>query len=163
MDRETVCWYMNRLGLSLRDVLTDPIARRWLGRALGVRFFVLGDIRETASFVATTHLVDAECGYDYGWGSVHVQTPFELRLRLGDLAAQTLLDPAERKRRQQEAELAERERRRLAELAEADRLSALQQSQNVPLLILEAQRLGDGGNLSVSIELLGRRGCARQH
>jgi tetratricopeptide (TPR) repeat protein len=156
VDRETVCWYMNRLGLSLRDVLTDPIARRWLGRALGVRFFVLGDIRETASFVVATHLVDAECGYDYGWGSVHVQSPFELRLRLGELAAQTLLDPAERQRRQQEAELAERERRRLAELAEADRLRALQESQNVPLLILEAQRLGDGGNLSVSIELLGR-------
>ena len=32
VDRETVCWYMNRLGLSLRDVLTDPVARRWLGR-----------------------------------------------------------------------------------------------------------------------------------
>jgi len=156
VDRETVCWYMNRLGLSLRDVLTDLIARRWLGRALGVRFFVLGDVRETASFVVTTHLVDAECGYDYGWGSVHVQSPFELRLRLGELVAQTLLDPAERQRRQQEAELAERERRRLAELAEGDRLRALRESQNVPLLILEAQRLGDGGNLSVSIELLGR-------
>ena len=63
VDRETVCWYMNRLGLSLRDVLTDPVARRWLGRALGVRFFVLGDVRQTASFVVTTHLVDAECGY----------------------------------------------------------------------------------------------------
>jgi tetratricopeptide (TPR) repeat protein len=156
VDRETVCWYMNRLGLSLRDVLTDPIARRWLGRALGVRFFVLGDVRETASFVVTTHLVDAECGYEYGWGSVHVQSPLELRLRLGELAGQTLLDPAERQRRQQEAEFAERERRRLAELAEADRLRALQESQNVPLLVLEAQRLGDGGNLSVSIELLGR-------
>jgi tetratricopeptide (TPR) repeat protein len=156
VDRETVCWYMNRLGLSLRDVLTDPIARRWLGRALGVRFFVLGDVRETAGFVVTTHLVDAECGYEYGWGSVHVQSPFELRLRLCELAAQTLLDPAERQRRQQEAEFAERERRRFAELAEADRLRALQESQNVPLLVLEAQRLGDGGNLSVSIELLGR-------
>ncbi|HBI41343.1 MAG TPA: hypothetical protein DDY78_00610, partial [Planctomycetales bacterium] len=110
----------------------------------------------TAIFVVTTHLVDAECGYEYGWGSVHVQSPFELRLRLSELAGQTLLDPAERQRRQQEAEFAERERRRFAELAEADRLRALQESQNVPLLVLEAQRLGDGGNLSISIELLGR-------
>ena len=156
VDRETVCWYMNRLGLSLRDVLTDAVARRWLGRALGVRFFVLGDIRQTASFVVTTHLVDAECGFDYGSGRVHVHNPFELRLRLGDLAAETQLDPVERKRRQDEAEAAERERQRLAELAEADRLRALQESQNVPLLVLEAQKIGDGGNLSVSIELLGR-------
>ncbi len=156
VDRETVCWYMSRLGLSLRDVLIDPIARRWLGRALGVRFFVLGDIRETASFVVTTHLVDAECGYEYGWGRVHVQSPFELRLRLGELVGQTLLDPIERRRRQQEAEAAERERSRLAVLAEADRLRALQESQNVPLLIVEGQRLGDSGNLTASIELLGR-------
>jgi tetratricopeptide (TPR) repeat protein len=157
VDRDTVCWFMNRLGLSLRDVLTDPVARRWLGRALGVRFFVLGDIRQTASFVVTTHLVDAEFGYDYGWGRVHVRNPFELRLRLGDLVAETLLDPAERQRRREMAEAAEHERDRLAALAdEAERLRALQDSQNVPLLVLEAQRIGDGGDLAVSIELLGR-------
>ena len=117
---------------------------------------MLGDIRQTASFVVTTHLVDAECGYQYGWGSVHVHDSFELRLRLGELAGQTLLDPVERKRRQDEAEAAEHERKRLAEFAEADRLAALQESQNVPLLVLEAQNIGDGGNLSISIELLGR-------
>src|SRR5205807_8762073 len=68
----------------------------------------------------------------------------------------TLLDPVERRRRQDEAEAAERERQRLGQMAEAERIRALQESQNVPLLVVEAQKAGDGGDLSVSIELLGR-------
>jgi tetratricopeptide (TPR) repeat protein len=156
VDRETVCWYMNRLGLSLHDVLTNSVARRWLGRALGVRFFVFGEMHQTASFVVSAHLVDAEWGYEYGAASIHVHDPHELRLRLGDLAAETQLDPAERRHRQEQAEAAEHERNRLAQLAEAERQAALRQSQNVPLLVLEARKIGDSGDLSVSIELLGR-------
>src|SRR5262249_5456273 len=41
VDRGQVFWYMGRLDLSLRDLLTDPAARSWLARALDVRYFVL--------------------------------------------------------------------------------------------------------------------------
>ncbi len=75
VDRDTVCWYMNRLGLSLRDVLTDAIARRWLkaGQLGGAASSSSATLVRTASFVVTTHLVDAEFGYEYGQGSVHVR------------------------------------------------------------------------------------------
>ena len=85
-------------------------------------------------------------------------TPLELRLQgLGELAGQTLLDPAERQppatgsrdRRTRTAPSCRTSPRRIV-------CAQLRESQNVPLLILEAQRLGDGGNLSVSVELLGR-------
>ena len=66
VDRGEVFWYMNKLGMSVRDVLTDPSARRWLGRALNVRFFVFGVIQQTMSFNVSTHLVDAETGVKQG-------------------------------------------------------------------------------------------------
>src|SRR5207302_7824499 len=47
VDRGEVCWYMGRLGLTMRDVLADEGARRWLGRALNVRFFVFGTVQQT--------------------------------------------------------------------------------------------------------------------
>jgi tetratricopeptide (TPR) repeat protein len=106
VDRGEVFWWMGRLGLTYRDVLTDPCARRWLGRALNVRFFVVGTLRETASFVATTHLLDAETGFLYGAGRVHVTDPWELKLRLGELAQRTTLLPAARPRFEEDADRA---------------------------------------------------------
>jgi tetratricopeptide (TPR) repeat protein len=96
VDRGEVLWYMGRMGMTLRDLMNDPAARRWLGRALNVRYFVLGTIQQTASFDVTTYLLDAEYGYLQGSGRVHVRNPFELRLRLGELARLTLMSPAER-------------------------------------------------------------------
>lgn len=95
VDRGEVYWYMGRMGMTVRDLMVDPHARRWLGRALNVRYFVLGTIHETASFDVNTYLVDGEYGWLYGRGRVHVRNPGELRLRLSELAYLTRLRPAE--------------------------------------------------------------------
>src|SRR5207302_682671 len=91
VDAGEAYWYMGRMGMTVRDLLTDASARRWLGRALNVRYFLLGHLRETASFDAVTRLVDAEYCYAYGAGRVHVHNAPELRLRLGELARLTLM------------------------------------------------------------------------
>jgi tetratricopeptide (TPR) repeat protein len=96
VDRQLAYWFMARLGLSLRDVATDPSARFWLGRALNVRYFVFGALVPTASFDARTSLVDAELSFLVGEGRLHVRTPFELKLRLAELAQITMLNPIER-------------------------------------------------------------------
>lgn len=96
VDPGLVYWYMGSLGLTMNDLLTDPDARRWLGRAVGVRYFLLGTIEQTASFDVTTYLMDAEQGFLQGSGRVHARNPFELRLRLGELAQLTLMTPEER-------------------------------------------------------------------
>src|SRR5262249_26264611 len=57
VDRGELFWYMGRLGMSVRDVLVNPEARRCLARALNVRFFVVGVVEQTASFNVTTHLM----------------------------------------------------------------------------------------------------------
>src|SRR5581483_629354 len=99
VDAGTVYWYMGRMGLTLRDLKEDPYARRWLGRALGVRYFVFGAVVQTGSFDVTTYMVDAEYGYLYGSARLkHVNSPFELKLRLDDLARFTVMDPFERNR-----------------------------------------------------------------
>jgi hypothetical protein len=127
VDREVVCWYMNRMGLTLRDVLLDPAARRWLGRALGVRYFVLGTIEQTHSFVVTTYLVDAETGWVYGSGRIHVRNAFEMKCRLGELAYETMLSPRERERRRLAVEAAERQAERFHEMEEAERWRRLRE------------------------------------
>jgi tetratricopeptide (TPR) repeat protein len=98
VDPALVYWYMGSLGMTVNDLMTDPAARRWLGRALGVRYFLLGTIEQTASFDVATYLIDAEFGFLQGSARVHVNDPFELRLRMGELALLTLMDPAERQR-----------------------------------------------------------------
>lgn len=102
VDRGEMYWYMGRMGLSVQDLMLDPYARLWLGRALNVRYFLFGSLRQTASFDATTHLVDAESGYLTGAGRIHVRTPLELKLRLGELARLTLMNQVERQRYLQE-------------------------------------------------------------
>ncbi|MFM7150509.1 MAG: hypothetical protein ACKO23_11750, partial [Gemmataceae bacterium] len=80
IDRGEVCWYMGRLGLTMREVLNDPIARRCLAESLNARYFVFGSLRETASFDVETHLIDAETGSRTGTGKIHVKDQQELKL-----------------------------------------------------------------------------------
>src|SRR5262249_17494483 len=98
VDRGEVFWYMGRMGMSLRDLMTDPAARRWLARALNIRYFMFGTVRQGRGLEVTTHLVDAEYGFLQGSARVLVRDPYELKLRLGDLARLTLMDPQERLR-----------------------------------------------------------------
>ena len=96
IDSGEVFWWMGRLGLSLRDVLIDPSARLCLARAMGVRFFLMGNLRYTASFDATAQLVDAEFNALIGSGAVHVHSRNELKMRLGELTRLTTLPPEQR-------------------------------------------------------------------
>jgi hypothetical protein len=89
-------WWMWQLGISYRDVVFDPVARWYLAQVLNVRYFLFGTLVETASFNATTYLVDAQYGFLASSARIHVRTPAELRLRLGELAMLTKLPPAER-------------------------------------------------------------------
>ena len=88
-----VYWWMGRLGLSLRDVLTDPYSRLTLGRALGARFFLVGSLREVASFDVNTHILDAELNVQVAGATVRCQDANELRFRMGDIARLTSLPP----------------------------------------------------------------------
>jgi tetratricopeptide (TPR) repeat protein len=96
IDRGEVYWWMGRLGLTLRDVLIDPSARLCLARAMGLRYFLMGNLRDTASFDVTTRLIDAEFNALVGSGAVHVRNTYELKLRLGELTRLTLLPPERR-------------------------------------------------------------------
>jgi tetratricopeptide (TPR) repeat protein len=96
VSRFEVHWWMWQLGISYRDVLFNPAARWYLGQVLNVRYFLFGTLVETASFNATTYLVDAQFGFLANSAQVHVHNPVELRLRLGELAHLTKMSPAER-------------------------------------------------------------------
>ncbi|MCI0641674.1 MAG: hypothetical protein L0Y72_25985 [Gemmataceae bacterium] len=98
VDPGEVYWYMARMGMTLHDLMVDPSARRWLGRALGVRYFVLGTLHQTASFDANIYMLDAEFGFLHGSARTHVHSPFELRLRLPELARLVMMSPADRAR-----------------------------------------------------------------
>jgi tetratricopeptide (TPR) repeat protein len=93
VDRTELYWYMARMGLTVSDVMNNPSARRWLARALRVRYFVFGSIQQTNSFLVTTHMVDAETGCLVGRGCVHARYPHELKCQLDDLARDTLSPP----------------------------------------------------------------------
>jgi len=86
-------WWMGRLGLTMRDVLTDPYARLCLGRALGARYCLMGSLREVASFDATTHIIDAELNAQTLGARIRVNNAAELRYRLAELANLTFLPP----------------------------------------------------------------------
>lgn len=98
VDPGEVYWYMAQMGMTLRDLMENPFARRWLGRALNVRYFVFGTIEQTASFDVSTYLVDAEHGFLQNSARMHVHNRGELKLRLGELAALTQMDPVVRAR-----------------------------------------------------------------
>jgi tetratricopeptide (TPR) repeat protein len=95
IDRGEVCWWMGRLGITMRDVLNNPSARHGLAQALNARFFIFGAIQQTASFEVTTHMIDAETGARSGGGRIHVQDHTEMKLRLAELVHQTTLKPDE--------------------------------------------------------------------
>jgi tetratricopeptide (TPR) repeat protein len=97
IDRGEVCWWMGRLGISMRDVLYDPMARAALAQPLNARFFVFGGMTHTASFDVTTHLIDAQSGVRTGGGAIHVQDAAELKLRMQELVDQTSGTPARAK------------------------------------------------------------------
>ena len=63
VDRGELLWWMGRMGITVRDLMEDPYARRWLGRALNIRYFVLGNIVQSASFDVNTYMIDAEHGF----------------------------------------------------------------------------------------------------
>jgi tetratricopeptide (TPR) repeat protein len=103
IDRGELFWHMGRLGLTFGDVVHNPAARRWLARALNVRYFVGGGIQQQGpGLLVTTHLIDGEFGFEVGRAQMLVQNPQELKLRLAELARLTLLAPAERQRLEQE-------------------------------------------------------------
>jgi tetratricopeptide (TPR) repeat protein len=107
-DRGNVYWYMGRLGITVRDAVVDPVARFYLGRALNLRFIVLGTLRQTpAGLEVVAHLLDTETGAELSTVSVVARDRGELKCRLGDVARWLLLDPAERMRREAEASQAQ--------------------------------------------------------
>ncbi|MCI0431233.1 MAG: hypothetical protein L0210_11935, partial [Rhodospirillales bacterium] len=107
IERGEVCWYMGRLGITMREVLHDPHARRALAQALGARFFVFGVIQETASFNVETHFMDAESGQNQATGKIHVQDQNELKLRMQELVKQTS-SPADQPRLAQQGKESEK-------------------------------------------------------
>jgi tetratricopeptide (TPR) repeat protein len=89
VDPGELNWWMWRMGMTVQDLMYNPYARRWLGRALNIRYFAFGSIVQTGSFDVNTYLIDAENGYLAGRGFVHARTHRELRWRLGELAQMT--------------------------------------------------------------------------
>ncbi len=103
IDPGEVYWMMSRLGLTLGDVVRDSGVRRWLGRALGVRYLVIGRIQDIGGLTVTTSLLDTEQGWESGRGQVVVHHLRELKLRLPELARMTMASAAERTHLEQEA------------------------------------------------------------
>jgi len=97
IDRGEVCWWMGRLGITMRDILYDATARAALAQSLNARFFVFGGMRHTASFDVTTHMIDAQTGTRTGGGAIHVQDAAEMKLRMQELVDQTSGTPARAK------------------------------------------------------------------
>jgi colicin import membrane protein len=123
VDRGEVFWMMGRLGLTLSDVLKDTSVRRWLGRALGVRYFVVGRIQAMNGISVTTSMLDAEQGWEVGRGQILVQHLRDLKLHLPELARFTMMNPAERQRMELEAAAMEAEYLRAQEAARRGQLS----------------------------------------
>jgi hypothetical protein len=98
IERGEVCWYMGRLGITMREVLNDPSSRLALAQALDVRFFLFGTIEQTHSLNVTTHLIDAQTGARTGTGMIHVRDHNEMKLRMNELARQVGAAPAEQAR-----------------------------------------------------------------
>jgi tetratricopeptide (TPR) repeat protein len=98
IERGEVCWYMGRLGITMRNVLNDASSRVALAQALNVRFFLFGAIEQTHSFNVTTHMIDAQTGARTGTGMIHVQDHNEMKLRMQELARQVGAAPADQAR-----------------------------------------------------------------
>jgi tetratricopeptide (TPR) repeat protein len=108
IDRGEVCWYMGRLGITMRDVMADSSSRIALAQALNVRFFLFGAIEQTHSFNVTTHLIDAQSGARTGTGTIHVQDHNEIKLRMNELARQVGANPDDRAKLAQQGKESEK-------------------------------------------------------
>src|SRR5262249_7369599 len=86
VDRGELYWWLDRLGLSPRDVLTDRVARAYLARALNVHYLLFGDLLRSGGLEVSTYLLDAANGRLAGAASIQVQDRQQLRHRLGELA-----------------------------------------------------------------------------
>ncbi len=169
IDRGEVCWWMGRLGITLRDVLNDPMARVALAQSLNARFFVFGGMRHTASFDVTAHMVDAQTGAKTGGGLIHVQDHNEMKLRMQELVAQATGTPAQAKQLAQagrDSEKAVNDARRLlqagqyAEAGAAARAGLQKYPNNVALQALQAQ--ADQQAAKARLEEARRQEAARQ-
>jgi len=89
---------MGRLGLTLRDLISDPGACRVLGQALGVRYFAFGALTQTPGGLDWPHTCSTWRLGPASAGAAPRRDRGELKCRLGDLARLTLLDPLERDR-----------------------------------------------------------------
>lgn len=107
IDSGEAYWMMDRLGLSLDDVLRDAAARRWLGRALDVRYFVVGRLVQSSDIAVTASILDAEQGWEVGRGQAIVGDLHELKLCLPEIARMSMLDATQRS--QKEKQLSEHE------------------------------------------------------
>src|SRR5262249_52404664 len=103
IDRGEVCWYMGRLGITMKDVLGDPGARVALSQALNARYFVFGAMVQTHSFDVTTDMIDAQSGARTGTGMIHVQDHSEMKLRMNELFDQLNLPPEQQAKVAQQA------------------------------------------------------------
>jgi tetratricopeptide (TPR) repeat protein len=148
IDRGEVCWWMGRLGITMRDVLFDPTARAALAQSLNARFFVFGSMTHTASFDVTTHMVDAQTGAKTGGGFIHVQDHNEMKLRMQELVGQATGTPAQAKQLAQDgrdSEKAVNDARKLlqagkfAEASAAAKAGLQKYPNNVALHTLQAQ------------------------
>ena len=95
VDPGVASWWMARLGLTYREVLVDPSARLLLARALGVRYLLFGSLNENMGIDASTQIVDAEFNALTAQAMIHAGNPYELKMRLGELAQLTLMPPAQ--------------------------------------------------------------------
>ena len=88
IERGEVCWYMGRLGITFADIVTDPGARIALAQAMNAQFYCFGTVIQTNSLDVEAHLMNLTTNQRTATGKIHVQDHEEMKLRLGELAAQ---------------------------------------------------------------------------
>ncbi len=169
IDRGEVCWWMGRLGLTMRDVLNDPSSRVALAQSLNARFFVFGGMKHTASFDVTAAMIDAQTGAKTGGGAIHVQDQTEMKLRMQELVGQTTGTPAQAKQLAQDgrdSEKAVNDARQLlqtgkyAEASAAAKAGLQKYPNNAALQSLKAQ--ADQQAEKARLETVRRKEAARQ-
>jgi tetratricopeptide (TPR) repeat protein len=95
VDRGEVSWFMGRLGLTVADVLNDPVSRRCLAESMGARYFTFTALA-AGSIKLDSHVIDAQTNSRIGTASITAANADELKLRLGEVARQLGASPAER-------------------------------------------------------------------
>jgi tetratricopeptide (TPR) repeat protein len=94
VDRGALAWYMGRLGLTIRDVVTDPVGRAYLGMATDARYFIVGTVRPTPAGVeVVAHLLDATTGGRVDKAAFIARDVAELQYRIPEIARWMMTDP----------------------------------------------------------------------